>query len=176
VEARSRFDPSKGVQFNTFAYYRIRGAMLDGVRRQAFLPRRAYEKLRAAEAALDIGEWAGQSRTNTPGGPTAEAAAKTLHETLARVSASFVVAALGQDEETQQSSPEDALLGAESKSRLRAAIETLPEREKALVVGHYLQGRRFDHVAAELGISKSWASRLHTKALDRLREALTADE
>lgn len=176
VEARSRFDPSKGVQFNTFAYYRIRGAMLDGVRSQAFIPRRAYAKLRAAEAALNIGEWAGESRAAHAGGMDAATAAKVLGETLARVSASFVVAALGQDEEEQQASPEDALINAENKARLREALKTLPEREHALVVGHYIEGRRFDHVAAELGISKSWASRLHTKALDRLREALTASE
>ncbi len=177
VEARTRFDPSKGVQFNTFAYYRIRGAMLDGVRRQAFIPRRAYAKLRAAEAALDIGEWTGQVRAAHAGGMDAATAAQTIQDTLARISASFVVTALGQDEaEQERRSPETALLKAEDKSRLHKALETLPERERALIAGHYLEGRRFDHVAQELGISKSWASRLHTKALDRLREVLSADE
>jgi RNA polymerase sigma factor for flagellar operon FliA len=48
----------------------------------------------------------------------------------------------------------------------------LPENEAVLVRRHYLEGERFDHVAKELGLSKSWASRLHTRAIKRLTEAL----
>jgi len=51
----------------------------------------------------------------------------------------------------------------------------LPERERALVQGFYFDGRQFDEVAKELGISKSWASRLHAKALDLLRDVLTEE-
>ncbi|MEM9072322.1 MAG: sigma-70 family RNA polymerase sigma factor [Myxococcota bacterium] len=174
VEAKSRFDPSKGVQFNTFAYYRIRGSIIDGVRKNAFLSRRAYQKLKAAEAALEEGESAGDTRAANP--KTAAAAAEAIHGTLARLSASFVLASIGQKDDSESETPEDSLLKEEAKSRLRDANEKLPDREKALVAGHYLQGRRFDKVAEELGISKSWASRLHTKALGRLRELLTESE
>ena len=41
--------------------------------------------------------------------------------------------------------------------------------------GHYIDGRNFDELAAELGLSKSWASRMHTRALGRLREALSKE-
>ena len=61
LEAERRFDPARGVRFRTFAYYRVRGAMLDGVRKMAHLPRRAHERhqsedeveLTAAPMALD---------------------------------------------------------------------------------------------------------------------------
>ena len=68
--------------------------------------------------------------------------------------------------------PEAALLSREMKERVRAVVPSLPDRERQLIEGFYFQGRRFDHVAEELGISKSWASRLHHKALARLKDAL----
>ncbi len=174
VEAKSRFDPDKGVQFNTFAYYRIRGAILDGIRKNSFMPRRAYEQLRAAEAALGIGESLGEQRAADPQGRKDVAkCAEALHATISRLTASFVIASVGQDD-AEQESPEDSLLKGESAGRVRAALAELPERERALIEGHYLKGRRFDLVAEELGISKSWASRLHTKALDRLRKILSS--
>ena len=51
LEARHRFDPGRGVRFQTFAYHRVRGAMLDGVRKMSQLPRRAHERLQAAAEA-----------------------------------------------------------------------------------------------------------------------------
>ena len=68
--------------------------------------------------------------------------------------------------------PEQALLERERQERVRNALSSLPEPERTLLQGHYLQGRRFDELARELGLSKSWASRLHTRALDRMRDAL----
>jgi RNA polymerase sigma factor for flagellar operon FliA len=51
-------------------------------------------------------------------------------------------------------------------------MDDLPTAESELVRRHYLNGERFDHVAEELGLSKSWASRLHTRALGRLAKRL----
>lgn len=59
---------------------------------------------------------------------------------------------------------------------VRERTDALKDRERALVVGHYVEDRRFDHVASDLGISKSWASRIHTKAVGRLRRALKAEQ
>src|SRR5262245_56770869 len=53
VEAAIRFEPARGVRFNTFAYYRIRGAVLDSIRAMGRLPRRAYEKQMQLERASD---------------------------------------------------------------------------------------------------------------------------
>jgi RNA polymerase sigma factor for flagellar operon FliA len=68
--------------------------------------------------------------------------------------------------------PEAAVAEAELLNVVREAIETLPSEEAELVRRHYLEGERFDHVAAELGLSKSWASRLHTRAIGRLSKRL----
>jgi RNA polymerase sigma factor for flagellar operon FliA len=69
-------------------------------------------------------------------------------------------------------SPEEALASAELLHQVRVAIDELPREEAELVRRHYLNGERFDRVAAELGLSKSWASRLHTRAIGRLSKRL----
>ena len=174
LEAHRRFDPSRGVQFNTFAYYRVRGAVIDGVRQLAFLPRRVHAQLKALDAGDRVSESAGELRAADP--ERRSDPAKTLadvDQTLHRMTASFVIASLGQSEEDDApATPEQRLLDGETARRVRDVVAKLPERERALIEGFYFDGRRFDEVATELGISKSWASRLHTKALDILREAL----
>jgi RNA polymerase sigma factor FliA len=69
-------------------------------------------------------------------------------------------------------SPEEAVAQAELRGIVAAALEQLPEDERALVRRHYLEGERFDRVAASLGLSKSWGSRLHTRAIARLTKRL----
>ena len=173
LEARARYDASRGVQFRTFAYYRVQGAILDGVRRMAYLSRRAHARLRAAEAQQQLCEALGEERAAAPERRAqVEGSLRSLESTLSRLTAAFVISALGQDQESNPN-PEGALLEKELQSRMQRAVDTLPEREKALVKGFYFEGRRFDEVAQELGVSKSWASRLHGKALDLLREALS---
>ena len=61
-------------------------------------------------------------------------------------------------------------------ARVRTAVAELPEQERTLVERHYFGGERFDKVAAELGLSKSWASRLHTRAVARLVERFRSED
>jgi RNA polymerase sigma factor for flagellar operon FliA len=68
--------------------------------------------------------------------------------------------------------PEETVGTAELLAIVRDAIGDLPEQEAELVRRHYLEGERFDHVAQDLGLSKSWASRLHTRAIGRLSKRL----
>src|SRR3954468_16068374 len=70
LEAARRFDPSRGVVFKRFANYRIRGSMLDGIRKSAPLPRRAHARIRALEAALLVTEGAAEDAAS----PEAQAA------------------------------------------------------------------------------------------------------
>ena len=176
LEARKRFDPARGVAFKSFAYYRVRGAVIDAVRQNAYLPRRAYARLKAAEA-LDLeGEQASeQQRAAAEAGSARdpEQSLRAIDGILGRVAAAYCTAAGSESDSPPESpNPEAALLARERQDRLRRALDAMPEPERTLLQGHYLQDRRFDEIAKELGLSKSWASRLHTRALDRLRELL----
>lgn len=156
LEAHHRFDPTRGIRFQTFAYHRVRGAMLDGVRKMAVLPRRAHERLRAADET------------------TPTAAPRGLDKAFMRISAGLTAATPLQGRHRDQS-PESALLRTEALRRLLAAIPALTPRQRLLIRGHYFEGRSIDAIGQELGISKSWASRLHTQALRQLRAAVDAE-
>ena len=63
-------------------------------------------------------------------------------------------------------------MGAEASKRVKAALKILPEREYKLVTGFYFGDQTLEEIGQTMGISKSWASRLHARALSRLRHAL----
>ena len=182
LEAARRFDEGRGVTFRRFANYRVRGAMLDGVRKSAPLPRRAHARIRALEAALLVAETTAEDSSSgvvASGGPRANDQKLTEH--LADMATAMAVGllatpALGDEGEPSAVdttlSPEEAVAEAELRKIVVDALEELPADERELVRRHYLEGERFDHVAASLGLSKSWGSRLHTRAVARLTKRL----
>jgi len=177
LEAGARFDPERGVQFKHFAYYRIRGAIMDGVRKMAYLPRRAHLVRKAAEAVDRAAEEVSLSRAANPADRAS--VAKTLEDIddiLGRTSAAFVIAAVGQSEDNQApDSPEERVVRKEVMVRVRSALDVLDPKERALIEGHYLDDRTLEEVGLELGMSKSWASRLASRALDKMRRVLEPD-
>jgi RNA polymerase sigma factor for flagellar operon FliA len=182
LDAARKFDPARGVPFRGYASFRVRGAIIDGVRQSARLPRRAYERLNGLAAANRVSEGAAEDAFGpAPPGSTPADAERALGEHLAAMATAVAVGLLTttayNDEGERvpvapQASPEDALGRAELLAVVRRAILELPAEEQTLVRRHYLEGERFDHVAAELGLSKSWASRLHTRAIKRLSAKL----
>jgi len=173
LEARDRYDASRGVQFTSFAYYRIRGAMIDWLRAQGAHSRRAWDHIKAAQTADLLGEGLVEARAADPGARTDKTrTAASLDSALGKLTTAFVMSALGCDEATDEHTAERAMIGDQQALAVREAVEALPERERALIQGFYFEERRFDEVAASLGISKSWASRLHVKALELLGKRL----
>ena len=182
LDAARKFDPARGVPFRGYASFRIRGAIIDGIRQSSRLPRRAHERLNGLSAANRTSEGAYEDAlAPAPPGSTAADAERALGEHLAAMATAVAVGLLsttayGDEGErvpiATSATPEEALGRAELLDVVRRAIGELPEEEQTLVRRHYLEGERFDHVAAELGLSKSWASRLHTRAIKRLTEKL----
>lgn len=182
LDAARRFDPERGVPFKSYANYRVRGAVIDGVRSLGRLPRRAHQRLNGYRAAASYSEGAVEdAQTPEVPGATRADAARALGEHLAAMATAVAVgliatAAHGDEGEpagvAMGDNPEDALSNAELLHVVRDAIAGLPTEEAELVRRHYLEGERFDHVAQELGLSKSWASRLHTRAIKRLTKRL----
>lgn len=182
LDAARRYDESRGVPFRAYANYRVRGAIFDGVRRMSRLPRRVHERLSGLAALSSTSEGALEDLTApVPPGSTSADADSALASHLGAMATAMALGMLaptaddGDGERVpvaQQPNPEAAFERAELLELVRLAIGELPREEAELVRRHYLEGERFDHVAAELGLSKSWASRLHTRALGRLAERL----
>jgi RNA polymerase sigma factor for flagellar operon FliA len=164
-----------------YANFRVRGAIIDGIRSASQLPRRAYERLNGLSAALKVSEGAADDSFGSTAAPTRAQADQALGDHLAAMAAAITVgliapAAVGEEGEQVQvstaESPEDAVSRAQLLALVQRAIEGLPDEEAQLVRRHYLEGERFDQVAQSLGLSKSWASRLHTRAMQRLAKRL----
>jgi RNA polymerase sigma factor for flagellar operon FliA len=156
--------------------------MLDGVRSVSHLPRRLANQIRALEAARSFSEGAVEDTLQpAPAGSTAADAERALDDHLASMATAMSLGlvanpAAGEDGElgsvSTAASPEEAAQRAELVGRVRAAIAELPEPEGTLLTRHYLEGEQLDVVARELSLSKSWASRLHTRAVSRLTKRL----
>jgi RNA polymerase sigma factor for flagellar operon FliA len=181
LDAARKFDSARGVPFRAYANFRVRGATIDGVRSLAQLPRRAFERLNGLSAQLKVSEGAADDTFTSPASSTRAQADQALGDHLAAMAAAMTMGLIaptgvGEDGEHLQVStadtPEEAVSRAQLLSLVEEAIAGLPEDEGVLVRRHYLEGERFDHVAQSLGLSKSWASRLHTRAMQRLAKRL----
>lgn len=172
LEARSRYDASRGVQFNTFAYYRIRGAILDGISKMAYLPRRAVRQARALSLLDAESEHAGtvRAQAGTSGDPK-EAAIDALSMVLSRAATAYSLALMTPT----TPDPEVDASNQQAIVAMRKATEALPEREQTLLRHHYMEEHSLDAIGKDLGLSKSWMSRLHAKALDQLRITLNGE-
>src|SRR5262249_44273964 len=173
VEAADRYDSTYGVAFSTFAYHRIAGAVYDGLRRMGQLPRSLYAKMRASEL---VGN-AVDRRAGAAGAPASARA--NLGEVLrvvqgvatATVRAHAAAGAAGELAAPAADEIGDPLL----RERMRAAIADLPERERHFIEKHYFEDKSLVDAGAELGVSKSWASRLHARAIELLRKKLASE-
>ncbi|MCB9591559.1 MAG: sigma-70 family RNA polymerase sigma factor [Sandaracinaceae bacterium] len=174
LEAKARFDPERGVRFPHFAYYRIRGAILDGVREMAYLPRRTHVARRAAETLDRAAEEQAIARAASPEArDNARQALAAVDDILSKTCAAYLIGAVGQDEERDApSTPEDETIANEDRARVLGALDVLEERERALVEGYYLEGRTLDEIGQDMGITKSWASRICSRALTKMRAVL----
>lgn len=174
IEIARTYDPARAT-FVSYAAARLRWAMLDGLRRETH-GRSSNARVLAVMASERHLE--GLGLDPEPDAPTTEqqdqAALTALLEgqaaalTLGLLSAAPDPDLVGPGSVT----PEEQLARAQLVHAARDAILTLPERERALIERHYFGGEPFDVIARDLEIDKSWASRLHARAIDRLKAAL----
>jgi RNA polymerase sigma factor for flagellar operon FliA len=171
LTAARTFDPTMGVTFRRWANYRVRGAMLDGVRGMSMLPRSVYQRLRAIEAANHASEGVLEDASAEAPGSAEEADAR-LGSYLAAIATAVAMGLLATaaDGTTGEGvdpggGADEMLAHAETMSAVREALATLPEQERHLIQRHYFDDVRLDEAANELGLSKSWGSRLHSRAI-----------
>jgi RNA polymerase sigma factor for flagellar operon FliA len=176
VAART-FDASRGVPFRRWANLRIKGAMIDGLRSWGNLPRRVYRELRAMEAGDRMLETYDEEDAASPAA-TPEAADSRLTAYLAGIATAIAVGTMvaapreNISPEGDEVTPEDLLRDAEILARVKEVVAQLPDQERTIVERHYFGGEQLDEAAAALGLSKSWGSRLHARAIESITRAL----
>lgn len=179
LHAARTFDESRGVPFRRWANLRIRGAMIDGVRQFGGLPRRIYRELGAAGDADRVQEVYDEEDAARPA-TSPEAADARLTSYLAGLATAMAMGSMGgasaategDAAAADRASPEDLASLSELVGHVRAIVARLPDAERALVERHYFAEETLDHAAASLGLSKSWGSRLHARAIDAIAREL----
>lgn len=170
AEAARDFDTSRGTQFTTYAYYRIRGAVLDGLSRMSWFSRAEYAAGRYEQAANDI--------LTGEGARTAESdEVDWFSRTTRSLGMAFVMTHFvnGTAESTiaDQRTPGDTVETSDLCDAVRRLLDELPEQEQCLIRGIYFEGLSIKDAGERINISKAWASRLHARVLERLAARLT---
>ena len=186
IDAAHRFDEARGIKFETFAERRIRGAMIDALRKDAW-PRGVRRQRRELEAARE------ELRRELGHEPSlADLAAKVgsdekrLGRTIVRINAIESTSPLANNEHLDESTLPTALIPSEpeqpdaayerqeTKDRVCAAIASLPPREQKVIGLYYYGEATMKQIGAEIGVNESRVSQLHARAIRRLRDALAS--
>jgi RNA polymerase sigma factor FliA len=177
TEAASRFDSSRGEPFVAYAAKRVRGAILDELRRHDVLTRRGREGARRlAEATRAV-----EARTGRPA--ASEEIAREMDVSLeevarfkARLQAAAVVSLddLPAGRATEDDSPAEMYAHAEDKARLVEALRGLPERDAMILSMCYQDGLTLKEIGEILGVTESRVCQLRSRSLRQLRAALAA--
>jgi RNA polymerase sigma factor for flagellar operon FliA len=184
IDAAHRFDEARGIKFETFAERRIRGAMIDALRKDAW-PRGVRRQRRELEAARE------ELRRELGHEPSlADLAAKIgsdekrLGRTIVRINAIESTSPLANNENLDESTlptalipsepeqPDEAYERQETKERVCTAIASLPPREQKVIGLYYYGEATMKQIGAEIGVNESRVSQLHARAIRRLRDAL----
>jgi RNA polymerase sigma factor for flagellar operon FliA len=187
IDAACRFDEARGIKFETFAERRVRGAMIDALRRDAW-PRGVRRQRRELEAARE------ELRRELGAEPSlADLAARVgsdearLGRTIVRINTIESTSPLSAGDNVDGSSLPPALVPSEPQSpdkayeeqevrdRIRAAIASLPPRERKVIGLYYYGEATMKQIGAEIGVNESRVSQLHARAVQRLRKALGAE-
>lgn len=169
LDAARRFRTGRGTAFRSFAYHRIRGEMLDSLRRQGWQSRANYAKQRTEERQAQ-GE-------NGPGGQEGDAAAKPapsenevdgITDLLGQTATPVAPLSLdlADDIADESSRSIDQLID------LRSGLARLPARERTILEMYYVADKNLDEIGRELGMTKSWVCKLHARAIKMLKDMM----
>lgn len=182
IDAADRFDRNSDSSFRTYAFYRIRGAVIDSIRNSTGIRGRRYRMAKALQSAESLKE----SSFHGYGGvaPEPKDDNDEITALLDFASKALLIKKLSLtgtsdsalDPADQSPSPEDALSSQEESDILRRYVSELPETERLIIEAYYFRDLSFVEAAEEVvGASKSWVSRVHTRAIQRLYERLIGE-
>ena len=187
-DAARRFRPEKGMAFQTFAYFRIKGAMFDLLREGGGIRRRYYNQIVRASSRPDPNcqsETESGDKSQSPDPTVPYAFARTISE-LAELMRTLDEVGLtihrtlegGADiSYANEVSPEGMAMFGNGRAYLKKLIALLPEKQRRVLELRYFEDYSFEEISSEMGgLSKSWVSRIHTTGIDRLRELIIEDQ
>jgi RNA polymerase sigma factor for flagellar operon FliA len=184
IDAAHRFDENRGIKFETFAERRVRGAMIDALRRDAW-PRGVRRQRRELDAAREsLRRELGHEPSLADLAARVGSDEKRLSRTIVRINTIESTSPLANGAHLDESSlppalvpsepdaPDTAYEKRETRERVLAAIASLPWRERKVIGLYYYGEVTMKQIGAEIGVNESRVSQLHARAIRRLRDAL----
>ena len=184
IDAARRFDEDRGIKFETFAERRVRGAMIDALRKDAW-PRGVRRQRRELDAAREaLRRELGHEPSMADLAARVGSDEKRLSRTIVRINTIEATSPLATGEHMDESSlptalvpsepdaPDTAYEKSETRGRVRTAIQSLPWRERKVIGLYYYGEVTMKQIGAEIGVNESRVSQLHARAIRRLRDAL----
>jgi RNA polymerase sigma factor FliA len=189
MDAIEKFDPLRGIKFETYAIARIRGAILDGLRSNDWVPRSVRQKSRELERiCAELENRLGRSASDQEISDAMGISVHEFYQLLSEVSCTTLSSldelwlVHSNDDDTvrvldlvRNNESEDPLHQVEMeeiKTTLANAIDCLPERERMVIALYYYEGLTLKEIGEIMEISESRVSQIHTKAIFRLRGRL----
>ncbi|HUE72057.1 MAG TPA: sigma-70 family RNA polymerase sigma factor [Pirellulaceae bacterium] len=172
AEAATTFDPARGYRFTTYAFHRIRGAILDGLSKMSWF---RIEKYHDGSYRPDKGVAGYGAEEETIPLSELEMPLEWFRQTAERLESQRLTAlssAQLMDAEDKGLSGEGEAARREVQDRVRQLVDALPATAAELLRATYYEGLTLKDAAARMGRNKTWASRLHAQALARLGRAL----
>lgn len=184
IDAIDKFDYTKGYKFETYASLRIRGAILDQIRKMDWIPRSIRQKQRKLENAYQTLETRyGRNITDEDLAQELEITVDELEDWQNQTKITNIISLdefleQGSTSKTEQyfattfDQPERIVEKQELKEILTEVLDTLTEREKKVIVLYYYEELTLKEISRILEVSESRISQLHTKALQKMRTRL----
>lgn len=186
IEAVDKFNPKNGVKFETYASYRIKGAILDQIRKANWLPRSVFKKIQVLMETYQKLEQSGEVLTEQNVARMAGMSLNEFHETLVDISNISCVSldevmigysggkfsALETAWDTDSPDPLAILEDRELRAGLRKALDRLSEKDKLVLSLYYNERLTLKEIGKVLNISESRVCQLHGRAILRLRSQL----
>ena len=184
IDAIDKFDCTKAVKFETYASLRIRGAILDQIRKMDWIPRTIRQKQKKIDSAMK--EIESQKGRNATDEEIAAELGIDEDEFLNWQSQMKITNVVSLNEYLEQGSevpndrnsmkrfdaPEEAIEQSELKQILKDALELLTEKEKKVILLYYYEELTLKEISNVLEVSESRISQLHTKALQKMKKKL----
>lgn len=187
IDAIDKFDYYKGVKFETYASLRIRGAILDQIRKMDWIPRTLRQKQKKMEQAYSKLE--GIHGRNATDAELANELEITLEELVDWKNQVEIANIISLDDYIEQGAevkvdplvrpkftqPEVQIEKEELKVRLKQALESLTENERKVILLYYYEELTLKEISSVLDVSESRVSQLHTKSLSKMKLKLGED-
>lgn len=178
LNACHSYDPNQGANFQTYASIRIRGAILDELRRNDWLPRSVQTQLgEVSRAIAKVEAREGRTAQDHEVAETMKLSMDEYRELTTKLSAARLVYLDANTDSADEvpvaaTEPEAEYSEEEQRTLLRAGIDMLPEREKLMMSLYYVEELNIREIAAVLEVTEGRVSQLHGQALARLRSRL----